>query len=841
MSHLRFAYPWALLLVPVAVAAFVVWRRRLGGAFTFAAVACLALALAGPQWATAMRQVSRLYALDTSGSVFLDSAAALAAIRRSIAELYPSDRAGLLVFAASPAVVVPPTAPTLVPAPLALPPQAPRPDSTDIAAAIRLAAQQLAEPAFDRQVVLLTDGRETAGRAALEAALAADAGLRVFAVPVGPVDFADARVATLRAPPRVRLNEPFGVVVELATTAPLEATLELARDGSPLEPPRRIALQPGITRRFAFTDRLDRPGPRTYAARLLVADRCAENNAAEAVVLAEGKTSVLCLSAAAQPELARVLQGATDFRVERIGPRDLDRLPVLLAGADCLVLDGLPAADFAPAAQAAVRDWVRDAAAGLIAVGGPQSYGPGGYAGTPIEEALPVLCSRPRQIALVVALDRSGSMEEQVNGRPKIAFAREAVVRAAADLTKADRFGLIAFAGEAEVVFPLGPVPSPEALAAKLDRIAPHGPTELRDALERALALVAPASAQVRHVIAVTDGRSSQLDSSAIQGIRREYAKKEVTLSALMTGSDPKAIERLKELTGASFHLVKDPANLPARFLEELRHATYGPFVRTGPATVRPGAGRDITQGVQTRGALGGYIHTVAKATATAEWVTGEPPDPILARWQFGLGRAVAFASTVGTQWDEKLWGAGALSRLWQQAVYWAARPQRTPGFDVETTQHGDEILATLHAEREGRFLNGLSLLGRVARPEGKPLDVAFQQTAPGEYQAAFAAPVQGIYHLTVVEEGRGQRFSVSVASNYAREWEEFGVDRSALEAIVRNGRGELLDGLDGLRAVTPRRAVGFVDAAWLPIAAALILFVAGVAAHVFRSRRMRL
>ncbi|HUT36984.1 MAG TPA: VWA domain-containing protein [Planctomycetota bacterium] len=841
MSRLHFLTPAALLLVPLALGAFALWRRRLGGVLTLAAALCLCVALARPHWATATRRVARLYALDVSGSLFLDTPKALAAIRQSMADLGAEDRVALLAFAAEPLVALPPVAPGRVPAELSLPGQLVRPDATDIAAALRAAAQQLADPAYDRQVALLCDGRQTAGSADLEAALVADAGLRIFAIPVGPGEVRDARVALLRAPSRVRVGEPFDLEVELLATAPIEAALSLTRDGAPLGEPRRVALAPGLPRRLVVQDRLDAPGTRLYAATLAVADRCAENNSAQAVVRAEGATRVLYL-APGNPALARLLATAQGIEVQRLGPPDFRGAASHLTGADCLVLDGVAAEELSPAGHRAIRDWVRDTGAGLIALGGPASFGPGGYAGTPVEEALPVLCSRPRKIALLVALDASGSMAERVADRSKIAFAREATLRCAARLRESDSFGLLAFAAEPRLVQPIGPVPKPDRLARLLDDIAPHGPTELAAALERALALLAPAAAQVRHVILVSDGQVTADQATRIRAsdLKARMANAGVTLSALMTGQDPKAIELLTELAGASFRLVEAPADLPGVFLDELRKITYGSLIQQGRAAARAAPGAEIARGIAPA-AVAGYVRTFAKPTAVAEWLVGEPSDPLLARWQFGLGRAVAFASTVGTAWDESLWGPDGPSRLWTQAVRWAARPPHTPGFEAEAAERGDEMLLTVRAEHDGRFLNALHLAARVAPPLGAAFDVSLRQTAPGEYQAAFPAPLQGPYHATIIDQEKGPRLTLSVVKNYSREWEAFGVDRPALEAIARNGQGAVLASLDDLRTIEPKAAPGQADVAWLFLVAALTLFIADVALSVLRSQRTRL
>ena len=838
MNHLRLVHPEALLLLVPLAAAFALWRRRLGGLWTLAAAACLVVALGRPQWRAQVPRVARIAALDVSGSTFVDSQAALAAVRESLGRLGADDRAGVAVFGASPAVVVPLSAPGSLPRKLSLPAAVPRTDATDIAAVIELAAGQFADDGRDRQLVILTDGRETRDRAAMAAALAADAGLRVFVVPVAPADVADARVAAVRAPLHVRVGEPFELSIEVAATAAIEARLSVTRDGEPVGSPHTIELAPGLPRRLALTQRLTRPGPHVYAAQLSLDDRCSQNNLAEAVVTAEGATRVLCLSRSAQPQIARLLASSKDLSVAVAPAKGGGELAARLARADCLVIDDVAAAELEPSDHEAVREWVRHAAGGLVAVGGPSSFGPGGYAGSPIEQALPVLCSRPRTIALLVVLDHSGSMGEDVGGRQKIAFARDAVLRAARELRPTDRFGLLAFAAEPEVVVPPGPIPPRETLERCLEAIRPHGPTELQRALERTLELLAASPAPVRHAILVSDGQASRLDTAAL---RKRYADAGVTLSALMTGTDPEAIARIQELTGATFHRVTDIARLAPMLLEALRRDTYAKMIRTGETAARRGPAPLLVGDAAPAGPLGGYVRTVAKRDAAVEWLAAQSADPILARWRFGLGRAVAFTSTVGTQWDAGFWPPDGAASLWQRVVRWAARPPRREGFEAAFEEKGDTLALTVRAERDGRFVNGLQLSAHVVPPQGDALDVPLPQTAPGEYQAAVPAPRRGVYHVTVAGEGGAPILSASTVRSYAMEWEAFGVDAAALEAIARNGRGRVLPSLDALRSVEARGGEAAVEADWAPFALALVLFVAGVAAHVFRARRASL
>ena len=57
---------------------------------------------------------------------------------------------------------------------------------------------------------------------------------------------------------------------------------------------------------------------------------------------------------------------------------------------DALMLSDVPATAFRPGAMEAVKSYVREMGGGLVMLGGENSFGPGGYHRTPIEETLPV-------------------------------------------------------------------------------------------------------------------------------------------------------------------------------------------------------------------------------------------------------------------------------------------------------------------------------------------------------------------------------------------------------------------------------------------------------------------
>src|SRR5262249_13140223 len=99
----------------------------------------------------------------------------------------------------------------------------------------------------------------------------------------------------------------------------------------------------------------------------------------------------------------------------------------------------------------ALQTYVRDLGGGLIVVGGPDAYAPGGYFKTPLEETLPLDMQirdqrRLPQLTIAYVIDRSGSMSMVgPSGVENIELAKEAIIRSLDFLQPSDRAGVLSF------------------------------------------------------------------------------------------------------------------------------------------------------------------------------------------------------------------------------------------------------------------------------------------------------------------------------------------------------------------------------------------------------------
>ncbi|NLW08221.1 MAG: VWA domain-containing protein, partial [Clostridia bacterium] len=472
------------------------WRRLL---VRLLVLMLLVAALAGPRWFTIVNHQAVVFALDASASMGTAVAAGEAWLRQALALKPPRDRAGVIAFGET----------ALVEVPLSEEPlfrrleTAPGTDGSNFGAALNL-AQGLLPAEARRRLVLISDGRETGEEAVTLARELSQAGIRVDVYPLGAPTAADIRLDALELPPRAYAGESCSLQLTITASQPAAATVVLERDNELLVS-REVNL-------FAGSNRLTLPvdvgptGLHRYRARLLAeqyVDSISANNEAGAVQQVLGPPRVLLVAdtAAEAAALQQVLE-AGQVEVETVTPAGVPQDPAGWARYSAVFLLDVPAYSLGEEAMAQLESYVRDGGGGLMMSGGPDAFGPGGYAGTPIEKALPVEMQIGGQgelpsLSLMLVIDRSGSMDAYAGGANKIDLAKEAAARAAAMLTARDQVGVIAFDSSPWEVVPLGPVTNQELLRQQIGSIYAGGGTEIYPALAAAYHALAGATTRV--------------------------------------------------------------------------------------------------------------------------------------------------------------------------------------------------------------------------------------------------------------------------------------------------------------------------------------------------------
>ncbi|MBN2303989.1 MAG: VWA domain-containing protein [Anaerolineae bacterium] len=758
---------WLLLLLPVLV--FVGWprlvyRRRRDAAsliIRLILVMLLIIGLAGPQIQRVADKLAVVFLIDASDSISPSlQSAAVDYVRVAADAMEEQDQAAVVVFGSNALVEIPITQQLeLVQVgsdPIRL--------NTDLAEAMRLGLALFPADTAKRMVIL-SDGKQTVGDAEEVARLAAATNVQVDYVFLGDTtpgsQFAgpEILVSNVDVPAVINEGEQFSLTVTLESNYRNSlAELRILSRGQVIQR-REIELPLGVTNEVfemvasstGFADFHVVVEPRS-------ADTFYQNNQLSAFTEVTGPPRVLLVASDDREiESLRSVLEETGLQIDVQGPRDLPIGLAPLSTYDSIVLANVSATDLTPDRMAYLQAYVRDLGGGLVVIGGPNSYGVGGYFETPLEEMLPVemrLRDKERipQLTMLFVIDRSGSMEmSSTGGVSNLELAKEAVARSLDLLNDNDRVGVMSFDTGAYYVVELqtvGDVSNRQRIREMVGTLRPGGGTNIRQGVLQADQVLRDDPSQLKHIILLTDGGSDPV--GIVPAIDRMNQNYQITTSVVAVGLD--SAEWLRDVAEAGhgkYHLAFDVSTIPAIFTAETLLATRSYIFEQEffPALT---ARHPIMAGFDSAPALEGYIATTPKDTATVI-LTGPEDDPILAVWQYGLGRSVAFTSDASSRWAANWIDWPGYADFWSQAIRWSITEGNTNNVEARIVERGeDAVLVVDVRDSQGNYLNGLQLQASVVDSRLNSDALTLRQTAPGRYEATFTPEREGAYFVTV-------------------------------------------------------------------------------------------
>jgi uncharacterized membrane protein len=485
-----------------------------------------------------------------------------------------------------------------------------------------------------------------------------------------------------------------------------------------------------------------------------------------------------------------------------------------LAAYDAVVLVNVPATALPQGAMQSLPSYVRDLGRGLMMIGGDKSYGIGGYGNTPIAEVLPVTTDTNDQlerpdVAIVFVLDKSASMNAchcrgpdrdhdgyfDHNGPPKVDIAKEAIAKASALLTPRDTVGVVAFDWEAFWAVPMQQDANVDAISQALAPIEPKGGSNIYAGLANAEQALLNSPAKIKHVITMTDGWTH--DGDPFEVVRRMRSEG-ITVS--IVGDGPGSAPYLEQLAvegGGRYFAVQDMSEVPTVFVEDTQQRLGNYLVET-PFTPRYGAVTPVLKELENGlPQLYGYNATTAKQTATVS-LYGIDDAPVLAQWQHGLGRVIAWTSDTKGQWAKDWLTWQQFPRFAAQSVGWllpsSANDQLRAA--LQTTDSQLTINATLS---EDLARDGVDARATLIGADGSRQEIPLTRTGPASYQATTPLPSQGGYIVQVVGTENGQTVGQTTAGLVVPYSAEYGFKQQNPELL-----SALAQATGGKQLVTP-------------------------------------
>ncbi|HEX4263299.1 MAG TPA: glutamine amidotransferase [Verrucomicrobiae bacterium] len=755
------------------------------------------LALAEPRVVRRNTGLAVMYAMDISDSMGENvSDKSLAYILKTASAKPEKDAAGMVVFGRDAAVELPPR----LSFPFEVINARVAKDGTDLARALSLSAAMVPE---DRQgrIVLVSDGVETEGNVS---GILDDLKSRHVAVDVLPVQYDfqhEVWLERLDLPRQVRIGETYEATVLLNSLQAGDGKLVLRENGNVIAE-QTVHYERGKNR-YALPLYLREPGYYEYVATIeppAGQDGWQENNTAINFLYLKGEGKVLLVT---DPQgdprdwetLVKALKEAKRL-VEVRSALEFPRDAMSLMPYDCVVFVNAPADSFDPVQMQSLRDAVYNQGVGFLMVGGKNSFGPGGYHRTPIEEALPVdMDIAQKKVlpkgALVIVLHTCEFPEGNV-------WAKRIAKEAIRVLGAQDEVGVLIYGGSSgdQWVFPLTPASEYEHLVTLINQCEPSDMPSFESIMQMGFTGLKASDAAAKHMIIISDGDPSPPTPELV----KQFVVQKISVSTVVInphgGVDISAMESLAGVTGGRHYLVMDPNELPSIFIKEaktlkrsmIQNTTFVPAVEfTSP----------VLKGIDAMPPLHAYVLTTPKPRSVTilKGPAKDEVNPVLSTWRFGLGKTAAFTSDLAPNWASEWVGWKQYEAFVKQLMIEVSRVEQHSDLFVQTFASGDEgviMVEDYHPEE-----TMLDVQAQINGPHERASSVALKQVGPRRYEGRFPLWGKGRYQVALagVGAGRNEQTMGGFVVAYSPEYLRFRSDPVTLRRIAEQTGGRILSG----------------------------------------------
>jgi Ca-activated chloride channel family protein len=616
--------------------------------------------------------------------------------------------------------------------------------TTDIEGSLQLALSTFPQQGA-RRVVLVSDGNETRGDALAEAIRARERGVEVFTVPTGGTARLPVQLESVASPQQVFSGERFTLSLGVESSRAFSGRVWMTSQGQEIAS-ANVDLKAG-SNAVDLASHMSVPGVDLVEVHLGAAGT-------EQILFSQAITvrrpRLLYISGGgegpSEPLLETLKRAEVDVETAPSFPVDPKGL-----NWDAVVLDNYPDHPILADEQDALEKYVFTGG-GLIFIAGENNSQLAVDPHTPLEKLLPVSGDPPpppeEPTALVLVLDKSRSMDG-----PKIAMVREAARASLTSLRPIDKIGVIAFDETPQWVVPLATASDVPRISGLINTITADGGTRIFPAVEMAFDAIKAEHVTRRHIILLTDGVSPP---GNLPQLEKSAAAEHITISAIGVGSDVdrSLLEELaREARGKSYFL-DDPNKIPQVISGETRDLQAS-TVEERPVKVVRVRPVEFIDGIDFTSAPRLLGFAKEKAKKGSETILRlDSGEPLLVRWQYGLGRVVSFLSDAKARWSADWVHWNGFGTLWPQTVRDVSHRDRTVRAGVRPGTHEGESIVYYDVLGDGgkdvppAAVNSAPPQVMVTPPGEAAHSVPLEETAPGHYEARVPADQRGLYRI---------------------------------------------------------------------------------------------
>lgn len=675
-------------------------------------------------------------------------------------------------------------------------------------------AMAIAPPDTAVRILLVSEGNETAGDLKEAARIAAANKIPIDVLPLRYKYDNEVIFKRLAVPSKARSGQTISLRFILNSTAHARGKLLLNLNGKPVDlapdsPEIAVVadLEPGTNvktislpvgtrgiHEFEAVFIPDEPGQ----------DRIVQNNRASGITYVAGPGHVLVVDADGSTGLVlnKVMTNC-GIDVRYYPAADFPDNLAKLMDTDAVILVNTDCSNFTFQQQEMLCRYVTDLGGGLIMVGGPQSFGAGGWIGSPIAEILPIDLDPPQKKqlpkgALVLIMHACEMPQGNFWGK-------RVAVAAVNTLSRLDFVGILAYnwKGAGDWVFPLSQAGDKEAVVSAIKQMQMGDMPSLHAHLQAAYNKLNDCVAAQKHVIVISDGDPRPPTAQLLSQCKQAGITCTGVAVFPHSPADVQSLQRVAQATGGRFYNVTDPQQLPQIFIKEaqvVRRAliieeTFSPRITYSLGEITKGLPAVLPN-------LDGYVLSGPKGGLNQVVLASHQADPILATCQSGLGRCAAFTSSVDSRWASNWLQWSGFERFWEQTVRWAAKPSQSSDCEVFADVQGRQVTINVEAiDAEGKFMQFANIEGQIIAPDISANALELTQVGPGQYRGRFQGSTSGSYivnlrYRTLGENAKTQFTHTTVTIPFAPEFRDLS-DNAPLLAEVSDISGGRILGSD--------------------------------------------
>ena len=617
--------------------------------------------------------------------------------------------------------------------------------ATDLESGVREAVASLPAGMVPR-VALISDGKENKGSIARAAWQAQQQGIPIDTFALGGRPQPALRLESVSLPSMAFTGEQFPIDVVVSTPRAGMGEVEMSAEGR-IVGKTQVSLAAG-SNPLRLHATLNTPGALDLSITIRSSDQ-GEVHFDQAVKLLRPKVLYITEDSTDVDSHLTATLTAAQFEVKRVS----DFASANLSDYQLVIFDNWDLENIAPARKDDIEKYVK-LGGGLLVIGGEHNvYLEGKKIEDALDRTLPAKLAPPRSpegTAVVLIIDKSSSME----GR-KIELARLAAIGVVDNLRPTDLVGVLMFDNSFQWAVTIRKAEDRTLIKRFISGITPDGGTQIAPALTEAFRTILPTNATYKHIVLLTDGISEEGDSMELT---KEALLRKVTISTVGLGADVNRayLQKVATSAGGKAYFLNEPAGLEQILLHDVME-------HTGTTAVEKPLAPTITKqaeildgvGMETAPTLKGYVRFIAKPSAETI-LSVEQTDPLLSRWQFGLGRSAVFASDAKSRWASDWVTWKGYDKFWtnlsRDLLPHAEAGEASVEFDSANGDLMVEYRMGRDAGEEPTAIPQIFVFG----PDGFQRPIVVQKIAAGTYRGRLQIGArQGLFRVRPLVESR--------------------------------------------------------------------------------------